>query len=195
MTPKQNTVQSTVSPSITQNSLDASDWRNVSRTIQRTVRIAAGKRVHAATSFSYRGFERRFERPLRRRPGSRTSDCERPRVNDLPRHQHRDRVAQLLDLGEDVRNQQDRLPRGLEFAHDLPQQLPAEEVEALGRLVEDEQVRVVDRAPGPSPSRWTIPLLNRAIGSLRRSARPTRSSSCSNLRGELLATRRPESPP
>ena len=40
--PKQNAVQTSVSPSITQNNFDAIDCRNVSRTIHRTVRIAVG---------------------------------------------------------------------------------------------------------------------------------------------------------
>src|SRR5262245_23051292 len=39
-------------------------------------------------------------------------------------HQHRDAVTQLLDLGQDVRDQQDRPASRLQVAHNRPQQLP-----------------------------------------------------------------------
>ena len=59
-----------------------------------------------------------------------------------------DRVAQLLHLGQDVRAQQHghtRLPEG---ADDLPDPADAGWVESVGRLVEDEQVGVLEQRSG-----------------------------------------------
>ena len=56
--------------------------------------------------------------------------------------QHRHPVADPRHLAERVRDDQHRLPRAAVLGDDLLEQLPCAEVEALGRLVQDEEVGV-----------------------------------------------------
>ena len=61
--------------------------------------------------------------------------CEQPAVAD-----DRHGVADLLDLGQDVRAQQDRHARVAERADHVADVADAGGVETVGRLVEDQQV-------------------------------------------------------
>jgi len=57
-------------------------------------------------------------------------------------------LAQLLDLGDNVRHQQDASAIGPTFADDVAHQLSTREVQPFGRLVEHQQVRFVDQGLG-----------------------------------------------
>ena len=89
---------------------------------------------------------------------------------------HDDPVAGVFDVGNDVGNQQGRPALVTMLGEDFSDQTTAVEVESFVGFVEDEQVGVVHQGLRQAQARWVIPLLNRAMGSLARSARPTRSS-------------------
>ena len=75
----------------------------------------------------------------------------REEVDEGPAARHRavledgDPAADRLHLGEQMRAHQDGLSARLELVQDLRELAARERVEARGRLVEDEQVRVVEQ--------------------------------------------------
>ena len=78
--------------------------------------------------------------------------AERAHLEEPARTQDRHPVAQRLGVGEDVRREEDGLPRLAQAEDDVPDEPPADRVEAGHRLVEDDQLGVVDqglREPGP----------------------------------------------
>ena len=60
----------------------------------------------------------------------------------------RDRVGDQLHLAQDVAGDQDRLAPVGEAAHRRPDLVDARRVESVGRLVEDQQVRVLEQGRG-----------------------------------------------
>ena len=78
-------------------------------------------------------------------------------------------VGQLLDLGQDVARDEDRPARIGQVAQLRPQAVDPGRVEAVGRLVEDEQLRVVqegrgDAEPLAHPQRVVVDVDRRPIG-------------------------------
>ena len=67
---------------------------------------------------------------------------------DLAAVDDRDRGAQLLELGEDVAADEDRLAQRAQLAEELAQLDPRPRVEAGRRLVEEQHLRVVDEGVG-----------------------------------------------
>ena len=138
--PKQNAVQRKVNPSITHNSLVASDWRNVSRTIQRTVRIADGSEFMPTPPS-----RRSASAPLRAIAGrpaeSRVSPVKGPVWTMRPSPRTASVSHNSSTSGRTCETNR-TVFRGLELANDLAEELAAEEIEPLGRLVENEEIRV-----------------------------------------------------
>src|SRR5207253_8066321 len=82
----------------------------------------------------------------------------RARCDDAALAQDGDAVGELLDLVQVVGRQQDRLAEPAERADRLPGAPPRSGVEAGGRLVEENQLRVADQRqaevePPPLPAR------------------------------------------
>ena len=67
---------------------------------------------------------------------------------DLAAIHDRDARAQLLELGQDVARDQDRLAERPQLAQELAQLHPGPRVEARGGLVEQQDGRVVDEGVG-----------------------------------------------
>ena len=94
-------------------------------------------------------------------------DAPRGQQPALPQDAHR--VADLLDLGEDVRAQQDRGPGLAELADEVADLADPGRVEAVGGLVEDEQVGLLhqgrrDRQALLHPQRVGVDVLAGAVG-------------------------------
>ena len=95
---------------------------------------------------------------------------------DLAAVDDRDAGAQLLELGQDVAADQDRLAHRAQLAEQLAQLDPGARVEARGRLVEQQHLRIVDERVGQAQ-----PLLHAAregldVGvALARRGRPARA--------------------
>ena len=68
--------------------------------------------------------------------------------DDLPAAEHGQLVAQPADVGQAVRDEDRRLALGLAAENDLVEQLAGREVHALGRLVEHQQLGIVDQGLG-----------------------------------------------
>ena len=71
-----------------------------------------------------------------------------PSRHQLALRQNRHAVANLLDLAEQVRVQKDRFALRLEGLHDVADLAPAHRIDAVGRLVEEDHVRLVHQRLG-----------------------------------------------
>ena len=65
---------------------------------------------------------------------------ERSGMDEAAIDQHGHAVAEVLDLGQDVRDQQHAAAPLCISAHDLAQQPPAVQVQPFGRLIQHQQV-------------------------------------------------------
>ena len=103
---------------------------------------------------------------------------------DLAAVDDRDAGAQLLELGQDVAADEDRLAHRAQLAEELAQLDPGARVEARGRLVEEQHLRIVDERVGQAqpllhPARERLDVLRRAC----RRGRPARAGRRSSAAG------------
>ena len=72
--------------------------------------------------------------------GEAAKHVEPPALDDAPGAQHRDAIADRLDLAQDVRREQHRLPAVVGFADAGAEHLLHQRIETGGRLVEQQEV-------------------------------------------------------
>ena len=103
---------------------------------------------------------------------------------DLPAVDDRDAGAQLLELGEDVAADHDRLAERPQLAQELAQLDAGARVEAGGGLVEQQHLRIVDQRVGEAQ-----PLLHAARQASGRRRRACRARSTSSSRSPIIRRR------
>ena len=111
----------------------------------------------------------------RGRPPRRSSSSE-PIDDDLAVVDDRDPVARLLDLVEEVRREDHRASLVDERAEQVAELEDAGRVEAVDRLVEDQQLGVGEQAAGDAEALAHAQRVRARRGRPRGAARPTRSS-------------------
>ena len=157
--------------SMAQNSRDASDWRSVSRTIQPIASRAAGRFM----PWPPRTSGRNACSSGRGCPvfGSRVSSATAASFTTDPLTITATRSHSLLHLGQHVRDEQDRLRRRpcARRSRRAGAARPTRSSPSVGSSRTSRSGSL--SSAWASPSRWTMPLLKREIGSAARSARPT----------------------
>ena len=125
---------------------------------------------------------------------SRSSSPSAPTLRSRPARRTRHPVAQRLGVGEDVGREEDGLARLAQAEDEVADEPPADRVEARHRLVEDDELGVVDeglREPGPLHH----PLGEAAERKVRRSARAPRAPGARRVRSRRRGAGRPKSRP
>ena len=104
----------------------------------------------------------------------------RGRADEPAAIEDRDVVADALDVVEDVGRVEDR-DLAPELAHEVEDLAATDRVERADGLVEEQDGRRADRAPGRCPSRWRIPPEYVPVRRSAASARPTRARTAATM--------------
>ena len=172
LTLKQPRMQIALRPTSSQQIPLAIDWRKVSLTRRKmTEKVVASAFMMRLLHRSVRGLPASASMSPPPRPFA-GEVGQRPVEGDLAAAKHGHLVAEPADVGHAVRNEDRRLALGLAAKDDFVEQLAGREIHAFGRLVEHQQLGIVDQGLGQGqPLEHALAVGRR---SLRRRGRPGR---------------------